>query len=183
MPQDPTPLPPARQAAPVEPPRTNPLYLPIVTAVLSGSMALSGTFLGSRLNAASTRTLQEEKTAIEYRMRVYQDFLLAQGKSYAVRTSNDEVARRAADDELRAATIRIAVFSPKSVASPVAAWLQTFVGEPCAQPGEDRYRILLNDLAMYHAMRSEAHLRAEGERVSQDEMSTLVFGCRLTSAR
>lgn len=171
----------AAQAGRLAQPGGNSFYLPVIAAVLSGGMALSGTFLGSRLNAASTRTLQEEKTAIEYRMRVYQDFLLAQSKSSAVRTSTDEVAKRIADEEIRSATVRIAVFSPKAVAVPVAAWLQTFLGEACAQPNEPRYKILLNDLAMYHAMRSEAHLRAESERVSQDEMATLVFGCRMNS--
>ena len=183
MPQEPSTGAPAVQAAKPEQPKANPLYLPIFTALLSGGMALSGTFLGSRLNAASTRTLQEEKTAIEYRMRVYQDFLLAQSKSYAARSSADEAAKRTAEEELRGATVRIAVFSPRAVATPVAAWLQSFLTEPCAQPNEERYKILLNDLAMYHAMRSEAHLRSANESVTQDQMSTLVFGCRMSSTR
>jgi hypothetical protein len=124
MPKDPSSSSPVGQSSKPEQPRANPLYLPIITAVLSGGMALSGTFLGSRLNAASTRTLQEEKTAIEYRIRVYQDILLAQSKSYTARNSTDEGAKRTADEELRGATIRIAVFSPKAVATPVAVWLQ-----------------------------------------------------------
>lgn len=76
-------------------------------------------------------------------MRVYQDFLVAQTKSNSARGTSDESANLDAKQELKAATV----------------WIQSFASESCAQPNEDRYKVLMNDLAMYHAMRSEPSAR------------------------
>jgi hypothetical protein len=69
-----------------------------------------------------------------------------------------------------------------SVALPVATWLHAFVTEACELPQVARYQVLLKDLALYHAMRRDSHMNLDSESLSNDEMATLIWGCRMPAA-
>lgn len=155
-------------------------YLPIVTAVLSGVFIIASGFLGARLGASNTRSLQIERASLEYRMQIYRDFVSAQAKSQIARENDDKARDAEAGLELRAATLRMAIFSSATVVASVARWLQDLQLQPCTGTDPAQPERLLRDLAIYHAMRGETFAGQSAETISNVQMAAMVWGCAYT---
>lgn len=155
-------------------------FLPLFAALLSGLMALGGVYLGSQMTNAASLEREYAKASLEYKLRIYQDFLAAQA---SLQKAQGEAALAKANLEIRNATLRMAVFSDKKVVSGVAIWLRDTGLAACSSTGENGRGSLHNDLSIYHSMRREAFLAQPDQNVSDEEFANLILGCALNVSK
>jgi hypothetical protein len=145
------------------------VFMPLIAAVLG----IVGVMVGAFVQGYTTLHSQAEKTHLEQKVLAYTEFTAAQAAYMRADPAKiSETEKDAIDLKIRAAALKILLFSDAKTVSSLARYIQV-LRERSVCP-----EITEVDVRTYQAMRQDVQQQA-AQAVADSDAAMVVFGCSL----